>query len=77
MNTLESIGKVVLTLGVVLTCAGGLIWLISKIPGLDKFPGTIKLTGSGFTCLVPVLVSIVLSLVLTVVLNVIIRLVNR
>lgn len=64
-------------LGVALACTGGLLWLISKVPGLEKLPGTIKITGSGFTCLIPLLASIILSLVLTVVLNLIVRLVNR
>ena len=77
MNTLESIGKMVALLGFALFCTGGLIWLAAKIPGLEKLPGTIKLTGSGFTCLIPVLASIILSLVLTFVLNVIVRLINR
>lgn len=77
MNTLESIGKMVALLGIALACTGGLIWLAAKIPGLENLPGTIKLKGSGFTCLIPVLVSIVLSLVLTFVLNVIVRLINR
>jgi hypothetical protein len=77
MQSLEPVGKIVLILGVILVCTGGLIWLFSKVPGLEKLPGTIKLTGSGFTCLIPILASIILSLVLTVVLNVIVRLVNR
>jgi len=77
MNTLESIGKMVALLGVALVCTGGLIWLAAKIPGLEKLPGTIKLTGSGFSCLIPVLASIILSLVLTFLLNVIVRLINR
>jgi len=77
MNTLESIGKMVALLGVVLACTGGLIWLAAKIPGLEKLPGTIKITGSGFTCLIPLLALIVLSLLLTFVLNVIVRLINR
>ena len=77
MNTLESIGKMVALLGVALVCTGGLIWLAAKIPGLEKLPGTINLTGSGFSCLIPVLASIILSLVLTFLLNVIVRLINR
>lgn len=69
MQHLEIIGRWVMVIGFALVILGGLIWLLSRIPGLDHLPGTLKIEGSGFTCIVPVLFSILLSVVLTLILN--------
>jgi hypothetical protein len=56
---------------------GGLLWLVGKATGLNELPGTLRVEGSGFTCVFPLLASIVLSVVLTIILNVVLRLLNR
>lgn len=77
MDNLAEIGRWILIIGIVIAVIGGIIWLLSRIPGIDQFPGTIKIQGSGFTCVIPVLASIVISVVLTIILNLIARLLNH
>ncbi len=77
---LESIGRVVLLLGVGLALFGGLLMLLSRIPVVNQLfnlPGDIRIETSGFTCLFPIVTMIVLSLLLTVIANIIIRFLNR
>ena len=77
MPELEVMGRWIMVVGVVLFVAGALIWLASRIPALRDIPGTLRIQGSGFTCVIPILASIVLSIVLTVVLNLLARWFNR
>ena len=77
MDNLAVIGRWLIIIGVTLAILGGIAWLLSKIPGVNNLPGTIRIEGTGFTCLIPLLASIVLSVVLTLVLNLIIRLFNK
>ncbi|MGD0005194.1 MAG: DUF2905 domain-containing protein [Anaerolineaceae bacterium] len=77
MQNLEVIGRWVVIIGIVLVVVGGLIWLLSKIPGLNQLPGTLKIELGSFTCIFPILASIVLSILLTVALNVIARLMKH
>lgn len=77
MNNLEMMGRWLLIAGITLAVVGGLVWLVARVGGLNRLPGTIRIEGPGMTCLVPILGSILLSLVLTVVLNIVIRLINK
>lgn len=77
MENLAVIGRWLVIAGVVLAILGGILWLLSRVPGVSSLPGTIRIEGTGFTCLIPLLASIVLSLVLTLVLNLVIRLFNK
>jgi hypothetical protein len=77
MQNLEVIGRWVVIIRIVLVVVGGLIWLLSKIPGLNQLPGTLKIELGSFTCIFPILASIVLSILLTVALNVIARLMKH
>jgi hypothetical protein len=77
---LQSIGRVILLIGVALALVGGLLMLAARLPFLQQFgqlPGDIRIEGQGFTCLFPVVSMILLSIVLTIVVNVVIRLINR
>ena len=71
----QSLGKILLVVGVVILVIGGLLVLFGRT--FDGFPGTLRVEGQGFSCVVPILASIMLSIVLTVVLNIVIRLINR
>ena len=74
MPGLDRIGLLLVVGGIVLALTGGALWLMARVfPNLSQFPGTIRIQGSGFTCLIPLLASIVLSIILTIVLNVVIR----
>jgi len=77
MQNLDVIGRWVVIIGIVLVAVGGLVWLLSKIPGLNELPGTLKIELGSFTCIFPILASIVLSILLTVALNVIARLMRH
>ncbi len=74
MNELETFGRWIVIGGVILLVVGGLIWAIGRFSGLSNLPGTIRIQGSGFTCLIPILGSIILSVVLTLILNIVARL---
>ena len=76
MDSLELIGRWLVIVGGVLLVTGGLLWLAGRL-GLGGLPGTLRIEGSGFTCVFPILASIVLSIVLTIILNLLARWFNR
>jgi hypothetical protein len=60
--------------GIGIALVGALLWVASRFfPNLGELPGTIRIQGSGFTCLIPLLGSILLSVLLTIVLNLLAR----
>lgn len=82
MPQLDALGKWILFIGLGIAAMGGLIWLASRIPGLNRIgslPGDIRYTSpdGSFGCYVPIVSMILISLVLTVVVNVVIRLINK
>ncbi len=77
MQNLDLIGRWIVIAGITLVVLGGLVWLVSKIPGVSQLPGTLRINLGSFTCVFPILASIVLSILLTVVLNVIARLMRH
>jgi hypothetical protein len=77
---LDSIGRLLLVLGAGVMVSGGLLLLVSRIPGINQLfnlPGDIRIETSGFSCFFPIVSMILISLVLTIVINVVIRLLNR
>lgn len=82
MFQMESVGRWLLIAGVGLAVLGGLILLLGRVPGLERFgslPGDIRYTSPDgrLSCFVPIVSMILLSVILSVVLNVIVRLLNR
>lgn len=78
MGNLDAIARWVMLFGVGLLIVGALLWAISKIPGIEKFPaGMFTFQVGNVTCFFPILLSIVLSILLTIVLNVIVKMMNR
>ncbi len=69
MPNFEMLARWLAIIGVGILVLAGILWLASKIPGLNSLPGTIKIEGSGFTCLFPLLACVVISIVLTILLN--------
>ena len=69
---LQSLGKVLIALGVVLVVVGVLVWLGARA-GLGSLPGDIAWRRGNTAIYVPIVSSIVLSIVLTVVLNLFMR----
>lgn len=68
---MEDLGRVLILLGVVLAIAGGVIVLMTKVPGLSlgHLPGDIVIQRGGFSCFIPIATSILLSILLTLLLQ--------
>jgi hypothetical protein len=78
MANLEVVARWVMFFGIGLLITGALLWGISKIPGIERFPsGMFTFQVGNATCFFPILLSIVLSILLTIVLNVIVKMMNR
>jgi len=74
---LENLGRVLLIIGLTISIIGAAIWLIARLTGWEKFPGTLKWESGNVTCIVPLVASIFLSILLTIVLNIVVRWFNR
>jgi hypothetical protein len=69
---MESMGKLLLLVGVVLAVTGATILIASKL-GMGRLPGDILIRRDNFTFYMPLGLMLLLSLVLTVVLNLLAR----
>jgi hypothetical protein len=74
---LDTLGKLLLFLGLLIMIGGALLLLAGRIPWLGHMPGDIHVQRDGFSCTFPLVTSIIVSIVLTVLLNIIIRVLNR
>ncbi len=77
---MQTVGRVLLVIGIAIAVLGGVLMLAGRIPFLSNFgnlPGDIRVEGQGFSCFVPIVSMILLSVVLSVILNIIIRIINR
>lgn len=68
----NTIGKTMITLGLLLIIAGGLMMIFTKL-GLGRLPGDIFLQRGKAVFYFPMATSIILSLILTLILNFVIR----
>lgn len=71
---LESLGKLLVVLGLGIVLLGGLLLLAGRIPFLGRLPGDILVQRDNFTFFFPLATSLLISLVLTIVINVVLRL---
>jgi hypothetical protein len=69
IEPMETLGKSLLILALVLAVVGGVFLLLSRA-GVDRLPGEITYRGKGVTVYFPLGLSIALSLLLTILLNV-------
>lgn len=69
MGGFESLGRILLLIGVVLALLGGLLLLVGKVPFLGRLPGDIVIERKNFTFYFPLATSILLSIVLTLLLS--------
>jgi hypothetical protein len=74
---LESLGRVLLLVGLVIAGLGLLLVLGGRIPFLGNLPGDLRFGSDNVRIYVPIATSIVVSIVLTVLLNLIFGLFNR
>ncbi len=75
----STLGRILLILGIGIALLGGLLILIGRYSGINRFfeAITLRIEGSGFTCITPIGFMIVASIVVTLLANIIIRLINR
>lgn len=73
MGSFETLGKVLVIIGVGVVILGGILWLAGRLLGNQSMPGTLRFDFPGGSCVIPILASIVISIVLTVVLNLLAR----
>jgi len=69
----ESIGKMLLFIGILLVLAGGFFILVAKVPWFGKLPGDFIYKREGLTIFLPITTMVIVSLVLTFLLNIIWR----
>lgn len=66
---IQDLGRIVITIGVVITVIGAFLWLFGKLPFIGKLPGDILIQKPNFTFYAPIatgfIISVVLSLLLT------------
>lgn len=70
---IESIGRFLIYIGVVLVMVGGFFILAAKIPWFGRLPGDIIYRRDGLTIYFPVATMVIVSLVLTLLLNIVWR----
>lgn len=76
----QSLGRILLVIGLGIALIGLVLIVAARtglLDGLAHLPGTLRIEGSGITCIVPILASIVLSIVLTIGVNLLLRWLNR
>jgi hypothetical protein len=77
---LNSLGRLVLLIGIVLVVLGGMLIVFSRVPvlkHLGHLPGDIHVEGKNYACAFPLVSMLIISLLLSLALNLIIRLFNR
>jgi len=62
---ISSLGKLIITFGIVLVLLGGLLLLFGKLPFFGKLPGDIYIQKKNFSIYFPLASSILLSLILS------------
>ncbi len=73
----DSVGKLLVVLGLVIVVIGAGIMLFGRIPFFGNLPGDLTVERGGTRVSIPIVTSIVLSIVVTIVLNVALGLFNR
>jgi hypothetical protein len=74
---LDSFGKMLLMVGILIAAIGVVFMLAGRVPFLGSLPGDPSFERDGVRVYVPIMTSIVLSIVLTVLLNVVFGLFGR
>jgi hypothetical protein len=69
----ESLGRMLLYIGVLLVIVGGFFILAAKIPWFGRLPGDFTFRREGLTVFIPITTMILVSLVLTLLMNIVYR----
>lgn len=70
---IESLGRLLIYIGVLMVLIGGFFILVAKVPWFGKLPGDIIYRRDGMTVYIPLATMILMSIVLTLLLNIIWR----
>lgn len=73
LDGMESFGKTLMILGVILVIVGAIVHFGGKFTGLGKLPGDIHIQKENFSFHFPIVTSIVVSILLTLLLNIFFR----
>jgi hypothetical protein len=77
MFDVQSLGRILLFLGIIVAVAGGILMLAGRVPFIGQLPGDFRVQREGWSCYFPLATGILISIILTVLLNILIRLFNR
>ncbi|MEM4204371.1 MAG: DUF2905 domain-containing protein [Candidatus Methanomethylicaceae archaeon] len=69
----ESLGRMLIYIGVVTVLIGAFLILVAKIPWFGRLPGDIVYRREGITIYIPITTMILVSLILTLLLNIVWR----
>ncbi len=69
----ESLGRMILYIGVILVLIGGFFILAAKVPWFGRLPGDLSFRSGGVTIYIPITTMVLVSLVLTLLLNIVWR----
>ncbi|MFA4844339.1 MAG: DUF2905 domain-containing protein [Candidatus Margulisiibacteriota bacterium] len=69
----ESLGRMLIYIGIIIVVIGGFFLLMAKLPWFGRLPGDIVYRREGLTVYVPLATMILVSLVLTLLLNLVWR----
>lgn len=81
--TLETLGRIILAIGLGLAVVGLVLVLLGRLNAgnntlmFGNLPGDIRIQRGGLTCLFPIVSMLLLSIGLTIILNFLIRMLNR
>jgi hypothetical protein len=70
---IESLGRMIIYIGVVMIVIGGFFLLMAKLPWFGRLPGDIVYRREGLTLYVPIATMILVSLIMTLLLNIVWR----
>ncbi|NQT30081.1 MAG: DUF2905 domain-containing protein [Candidatus Saganbacteria bacterium] len=70
---IESLGRMVLYIGIGLVLVGGFFILLAKVPWFGRLPGDIVFRRQGMTIFIPITTMILVSIALTLLINIVWR----
>ncbi|MBI2865077.1 MAG: DUF2905 domain-containing protein [Chloroflexi bacterium] len=74
MSEIESVGRILILVGVGVVVLGAIVMLSSRLPGIGRLPGDMLIRRDGFVFYLPLLSCLIISVILTIVANLIFRL---
>jgi len=73
VSPLDSMGRFIVLMGIILVAVGGLMMFSGKLFNLGRLPGDIFIQRGNFTFYFPLATSIIISIVLTLLLSILFR----